>query len=118
MKRNFELGTILTFTTGINCTDNFYKAYELAWFVFDDKFITGTGLRIVKDKLKEHLLNLYPQLKDVNYIAYLETSFEAWLSAQKEKYGELLPVRQLVQTKRKLKEQTLVKKFLNIFRRN
>jgi len=35
--KQFELGTILTITTGYNCVDNFDKVWHLVWFVCDDR---------------------------------------------------------------------------------
>ena len=63
----FELGTILSVTTGYNCVDNFDKVWELIWFVCDDDMIGPIGLGTVKDKIKEHLLTLYPELKSVEF---------------------------------------------------
>lgn len=95
MEKNFELGTILTFTTGINCTNDFGKVFELAWFIYDDKLINDSGLLMLKDEIKRHLLALYPQLEGVTYNPQFETSFEDWLLAQKLKFGETLPISQL-----------------------
>lgn len=98
MEKDFELETILTFTTGINCTNDFGKTYELAWFVFGDNFSNANGLGIIKDELREHLLGLHPQLNGVTYNAQFETSFDAWLLSQKFEHGETLPVCQIGQT--------------------
>ena len=67
MEKKFELETILTFTTGINCTNNFDKAFELAWFVYNDRLINTIGLQTIKDEFRDHLLKLHPQLNGVTY---------------------------------------------------
>ena len=98
MQENISLETILSIITGISCTDDFDKVFELAWFVYDDKLINSAGLGIIKDELKEHLLNIHPELKDINYSKCAlknKIYLESWLKQQKEKFGETLPVSRL-----------------------
>ena len=34
-QEDFDLETILSVLTGINCTDDFFKVYELYWYLFE-----------------------------------------------------------------------------------
>lgn len=89
----FELGTILSVTTGYNCVDNFDKVWELIWFVCDDDMIGPIGLGTVKDKIKEHLFTLYPELKTVEF--QKGKNINVFVSKQEEKFGKTLPVTKL-----------------------
>jgi len=98
MQKEFSLEAILSITTGISCTADFDKVYELVWFVYNDSLINSLGLGIIKDELKEHLLNIHPELRDISYSkkslknkSYLTN----WLEKQKETFGEILPVSRL-----------------------
>lgn len=97
MESDFELEVILTATTGKNCLVDFSKFYDLAWFVFNDPLISPMGLVALKDTLRDHLLQIHPQLAGITYNAQLETSFDAWLNSLRQEYGEILPVCQLGQ---------------------
>ena len=93
MQKDFELETILSVTTGINCTNNFSKVHELLSFVFNDNFMNNMALEFCKDDLKEHLLNIHPQLINVipptiHYGIFLDS----WLKKQKETFGDFLTV--------------------------
>lgn len=94
MEKNFELSTILTFTTGVNCTNDFGKVFELARFIYDVEFINDKELFMLKPEIKRHLLTLHPQLEGITYNSHFKTSFNDWLSAQKHEFGETLPVGQ------------------------
>lgn len=90
---NFELGTILTMTTGYTCTDDFDKVWRLVWFICDDTMINTTGLFIVKDDIKKHLLTIHPELKNVKY--QKDRDLNNFLIEQEEKFGSVLPVTKL-----------------------
>ncbi len=98
MERNFELETILSVTTGISCTDDFGKVFELAWFVFNDDSIHSSGLCVLSETLKNHLLEIHPQLRGINYNSQVEINFDAWLFTQRLEHGETLSVCQINQT--------------------
>ena len=95
MQENFELESILSITTGINCCNDgeFTKVFELAWFVYDDPFISTMGLCSIVPELKEHLFCIHPELREVKFDK--KVSFDKWITNQKEKFGEFLPVSQL-----------------------
>lgn len=90
---NFELGTILTMTTGYTCTDDFDKVWRLVWFICDDTMINTTGLFIVKDDIKKHLLTIHPELENVKY--QKSRDLNKFLVEQEEKFGSVLPVTKL-----------------------
>ena len=91
--KRFELGTILTITTGYNCVDNFDKVWHLVWFVCDDNMIGPIGLGMVKDEVKEHLLTIHPELKDIKYEK--GSNIHEFITEQEEKFGSVLPVTKL-----------------------
>ena len=102
--KNFELGAILTMTTGYNCTDNFDKVWKLVWFVCDNNLINTTGLFVVKDDIKNHLLTIHPELKDIKYQKGRDIT--EFLVEQEEKFGSILPVTKLGVSLPERKENT------------
>lgn len=93
--KDFELGTILTMTTGNVFVDNFIKVFELAWFVFNDNFINTIGLDTVKNNIKEHLFTIYPELRNVKYRKGVNP--DKFLEEQEKIFGSYLPVTRLGQ---------------------
>ena len=91
--QNFELGTVLTMTTGYTCTDDFDKVWRLVWFICDDTMINTMGLFMVKDDIKKHLLSIHPELADVKYQKGRDIS--KFLAEQEAKFGSFLPVTKL-----------------------
>lgn len=87
---NFELGTVLSMTTGYNCVDDFNKVWKLVWFVCDDNLIGPMGLGMVKGDVKKHLLTIHPELKNVKY--QKKQDMTTFLTEQEEKFGSVLPV--------------------------
>ena len=92
MQKNFKLETILTLVTGINFTDDFNEVFELVKFVYNDRFITSTGLSLLKDDIKYYLLSIHPKLNELGYLPYSNISKNIWLDTQKKKFGDFLPV--------------------------
>ena len=87
---NFELGAILSMTTGYSCVDDFDKVWKLVWFVCDNNMIGPMGLGMVKDEVKSHLLAIHPELKNVRY--QKEKDIHEFIFQQEEKFGSVLPV--------------------------
>ncbi len=87
---NFELGAILSMTTGYSCVDDFDKVWKLVWFVCDDNMIGPMGLGMVKDEVKNHLLAIHPELKNVKY--QKGKDIHEFIFQQEEKFGNVLPV--------------------------
>lgn len=92
MQRNFELETILSVTTGINYTDDFGKVYDLASYVFSDDMLSPLAIGILKDDLRNHLLTIHPELRDVKCTCRNRL---AWVEKQKIKFGSELAVSKL-----------------------
>lgn len=92
MQRNFELGTILSVTTGTNYTDDFGKVYDLAGYVFSDDMLSPLAIGVLKDDLRNHLLTIHPELKDVRCTCRNRL---AWLEKQKIKFGSELAISKL-----------------------
>ena len=113
----FELETILSMTTKYSWTDDFDKVFKLVWFVCNDPFINSYGLGMVRDEVKNNLLTIHPELKDVKYKKGQDIK-EALKEAE-EKYGKTLPVTQLgekIPEEYKTKESQ--EKCLRLTRRN
>lgn len=96
MVRNFRIETILSITTGINCTSNLGDIYDLACFVTNGN-ITG-GLSSVRKSLKCHLISIYPWLEDVHYDSIFG-DLNIWLLLQRKRFGNVLPVCRLCDMK-------------------
>lgn len=95
MERNFELETILTITTGINCNNDYNKIYELVQFVYNDYNINALDFKILYSELKDYILNLYPCLRDVKFCANFGLHISTWLKVQKMRFGDFLPICQM-----------------------
>ena len=93
MVRNFDIRTILSLITGINYTDDFSKVYELVWFVCNDNLISPLGLKVVKEDVKKHILDLYPELEGLKTTT--TKNFSKFLYEIKEKYNNTLPITKL-----------------------
>lgn len=111
MVKNFDLGTVLSAATGTSCVDDFNKVYEIAYFILDDKLITALGLVNAFPIMRNHIITIYPELRDVMPRLNDRNNIDVWVNLQKEKYGEELPIPQLGD---KLEEKELVKKKLPI----
>lgn len=90
---NFELGAILSIITDFKVIDDSDKMFELAWFVCNDNLIGTIGLMHIQNKLKEHLLTIHPELKEIKY-KYGE-NVDEFILRQEEKFGHMLPVTRL-----------------------
>ena len=91
--KNFELGAILTITTGYSCVEDFSKVFELVGFVCNDNTINTLGLGMVKEDVKKHLLTIHPELQDIRY--QKGTNINKFITKQEKKFGSFLPVTQL-----------------------
>jgi len=93
MVRKFKTEILSSAITGKISSDNVYGLYELHRFVFGDETISKSS-QIDKnwDKLKKHLLTLYPQLGDSSYDPQVDISFETWNKSQEITIGKELPI--------------------------
>ena len=88
--KNFDLGTILTYTTNHSCVDDFYKVFELAWFVFNDKTINDSGLCFLGREIRRHIITIHPELAKIRYD--ISKDVHEFVNKQKEIFGDVLPV--------------------------
>ena len=101
---NFELGTVLTMTTGYSCVDDFDKVWKLVWYVCDNDMIGPLGLGMVKDEIKSHLLAIHPGLKNVRYQE--GEDIHEFVLQQEQIFGSVLPVTKIGE---KLPEEYITK---------
>lgn len=94
--QNFNLETIFSIIFGINFTNDFDSVYRLAWFVYDNPRINKCGLVSLKGNLRQHLLSIYPEFKNITYVPKNSKNYEKWINLQKLKFGDSLPVSKLV----------------------
>ena len=96
--KEFDLSVILSFTCGYvvtpgNNLEQIGKQLTLAWFLDEnllfDSYIPPQGST---EKMKQHILSLHPQLKDVKYEPNEGVSIDDWISKQKAIFGEKLPI--------------------------
>lgn len=93
--KEFKLGTILSVTTGYNLTKKnmFGDVHELFWHVYNDDLINDTGILMCRDEMKNHLLTIHPELKEVKYKKGTDT--ERFVLKQEKKFGKVLPITRL-----------------------
>lgn len=87
-QEDFDLETILSVITGINCTDDFFKVYELYWYLFEDQTITYDGIVKLHDIAKNHILKIHPELKRIRFDESMD--LDDWIKIQKAKFGSVL----------------------------
>ena len=90
MQDEFELETILSIVTGINCTDDFSKVYDLFSFMFEEPLISPTSVVFLKDTAVRHILAIHPELN--NIVFDNSKDFNSWINEQKVKFGETLTI--------------------------
>lgn len=90
-QRNYELEVIFTFISGAKCTDNYEKIIDFAEYLYND-CISLMGLVGLCDEIRQHILNIYPQLNGIVYNVTSGISIEKWMHIQKKKFGEYLPI--------------------------
>ncbi len=84
-QEDFDLETVLSILTGINCTDDFTSVYELYWYMFEDQTINDIGIIRLHDIAKNHILRIHPELKSVKYDKTKDLN--EWINDQKAKFG-------------------------------
>ena len=91
--KDFDLRTILTFITGINCAKKFSNCHELVGFIFDDENINDRALIYLNDQVREYLLWLYPNLRHAtDYPESNGNDLEDWIEWQEKRYGNTLSI--------------------------
>ena len=90
MQEDFDLESVLSIITGINCTDDFYKVYELMWFMFEDQAIDNDKIIFLRNIAKNHILNIHPELKRVKIDTNIPLDY--WIKKQKFIYGNTLTI--------------------------
>lgn len=92
MQKDFKLETILSLITNKSFVDDFNEVFELVWFLYDNPSINTCEICVLRDEMKKHLLNIHPQLNEIDDVPIFKFSLEGWLKCQKLKYGESLPI--------------------------
>lgn len=92
MQKEFKLETILSLITNKSFVDDFNEVFELVWFIYNDKNINTCGICVLREEMKEHLLNIHPELNEIDDIPVFKFSLDGWMKQQKLKYGESLPI--------------------------
>ena len=97
--KEFDLGVILSFTCGYVVAPgktNIEKVAEqltLVWFLEEYlRYDNNTVAPGTKERIINHILKLYPELKNVKYNPELGIPKEEWLLEQKAIFGEKLPI--------------------------
>ena len=91
--KSFDIGTILTGTTGMSFIDDYSNFYKLVWFIYNNTLINSMGLGVLREDIKNHLLTLYPELETITREDY--EKMQAFLSSRDETYNTFLPVTRL-----------------------
>ncbi len=89
--KNFNIETILSIIIDTCCYDKM-SVLELAYFVYYNSEIEKFGLDALKDDLRDHLINIYPELGGIYYNKWDNPDLNSWIELQKEKFGDYLPV--------------------------
>ena len=90
MQDDFELEAVLSVITGINCTDDFYKVYELFCFLFEDSLLNPKSIGLLKDTATRHILSIHPELSNVVFDN--SKDIYSWVNEQKVKFGEKITI--------------------------
>lgn len=95
MKRSFNLGTILSVTTGVLVSpDGMAGVQELCEYMTGDAVFTHQLLRVAP-VCKAELLRQLPGLADINAEDVTSENWQGWLAEQVARCGDSLYVRPL-----------------------
>lgn len=91
MTQEFDLGVILTVTSGISLVDDFSTVSDLFTFAYGvsiDPFM----MKEMRGHLTNHILGLHPELGKIDYrkIVFGLVNIDTWVNEQKAKFGESL----------------------------
>ena len=103
MQDDFDLATVLTITTGINCVDNFNKVMDLYCFMFEDDLLTPMAVKKLNIIARNHIFRIHPELKNVTHGVVI--NIKEWLAKQEEMYGDTLTISVVGENVVKLEKQ-------------
>lgn len=106
MQDDFDLATVLSVTTGINCTDNFGNVFDLFCFMFEDDLLSPNAIGFLKDVARNHIFRIYPELKRVKYNP--NENLDEWIKKQKLIYGDKITISVIGENVVKLEKQSMV----------
>ena len=107
MSKNFDVKTVVSAVSGTNIANSFGDVFNLYWYVFDDPYITSTGIVELRKDLLEHLANTYPGLREAEYKPY--TRYGVLV----QEYGqelEIFSIKELEEQKRFVDDKKTSKK--------
>lgn len=104
MQDVFDLATVLSITTGVNCTDNFGKICDLFCFMFEDESLTPTAMGYLKNIARQHIFRIHPELKSIRFDP--KCNVDEWVSKQKEIFGNEITISIVGENIIKLKKQS------------
>lgn len=91
--KEFHLGDVLSITTGRLVSPRHMDGiYDILNFLTGDNLFTHQLPR-ASDECKPHLLEQFPQLKEVDASAVNGKNYKQWLAKQVAKYGEKFTVK-------------------------
>ena len=90
MQYDFDLAAVLSVTTGINCTNDFGEVFDLFCYIFEDDLLSPLALCQLKEAARRHILNIHPELKNVNYNP--NVNIDEWVNKQKETFGNEIAI--------------------------
>jgi hypothetical protein len=94
--KDFHIGALLTVATGKFLTlGGLKELYEIYSFMTGEDLFTHQLPRAM-EQCQPVLLEQYPQFKNIDVPALNKTNIGDWLKIQAEQFGEILPVKQLV----------------------
>lgn len=99
MQEDFDLESVLTVVTGVNCTNDFEKVIDLFSFIFEDPLISMDKIIFLKNTAKNHILKIHPELKNISFDKDIIFNngdkgiiFNKWINAQKVRFGDTVTV--------------------------
>lgn len=93
--KEFHLGDVLSITTHRLVSPRHMEGiYDILNFMTGDNLFTHQLPR-ASDECEPHLLEQFPQLKEVDASGVNEENYQQWLADQVTKYGEKLTVKPL-----------------------
>lgn len=107
MKKEFDLETVLTITSGRLFT-NMNNLYMILQYMFSEDLHQHHLSRALEDG-REHILSIYPQLEGVgeDLIINNNRDIQNFIIKQKEIYGENLTITPIANTKEECCSKTM-----------
>jgi len=107
MERDFKLETILAITTGDESNIDLDELIDFGQYVMDDREMSLNDIFESWPLIRDHILDLYPTLIDIEFVRTNTTSYTGWILEQAQRFGDTIRISQYGEPLKKENNQVL-----------